>query len=131
MTGAFVLAHVAIKTLNVVVVDVGKMSLQIIFMCFLANCARAPLKFARFNNFRIGNIFDYGQVDLGSSVQHMTISFHGDRVTSQKTMAANKKQTQKLFENIPAYKNISLHHCAMLFTWLLPSAMIKIIGFMS
>ena len=35
------------------VVDVGKMSLQIIFMCFLTNCGRAPLKFARFNNFRI------------------------------------------------------------------------------
>ena len=35
MTGAFVLAHVAIKPLNVDVVDVGKMSLQIIFMCFL------------------------------------------------------------------------------------------------
>ena len=46
MTGAFVLAHVAIKLLNVDVVDVGKMSLQIIFMCFLANCGRAPLKFA-------------------------------------------------------------------------------------
>ena len=65
MTGAFVLAHVAIKPLNVDVVDVGKMSLQIIFMCFLANCGRAPLKLARFNNFRIGNIFDDGQVDRG------------------------------------------------------------------
>ena len=65
MTGAFVLAHVAIKPFNVDIVDVGKMSLQIIFMCFLANCGRVPLKFARFNNFRIGNIFDYGQVDRG------------------------------------------------------------------
>ena len=45
MLGAFVLAHVAIESLNIDIVDGGKMS--------------------RFNNFRIGNFLDYGQVDRG------------------------------------------------------------------
>ena len=67
MIFASVRALVATKPFNVDIVDAGKMSLQItvMFKSFLANCARVPFKFARFKNFRIGNLLNYGQVDRG------------------------------------------------------------------
>ena len=67
MLGAFVLAHVAIEPLSIDIVDGGKMCLQITFMfkSFLAHCARVPLKFVRCNNFRMGILLNYGQVDRG------------------------------------------------------------------
>ena len=59
--------QMAVVPYHVDIVDVGKMSLQstVISKSFPAHCARVPLKFARFNNFRIGNFLDYGQVDRG------------------------------------------------------------------
>ena len=59
--------QMAVVPYYVDIVDVGKMSLQSTVMSksFPAHCARVPLKFVRFNNFRIENLLDYGQVDRG------------------------------------------------------------------